>query len=110
MSEQTSTIFLYEFFTTLTSSDIVFDTLQISYIPPRELIVDLYQILMRAKTLVLNGRESLLSFPVRNEPFFNGEPISSFIVREIRLKGVGLNLNTTNLYKNIERVTITETK
>jgi hypothetical protein len=42
MSEQAATIFLYEFFTMLTSSDIVFDTLQISNIPQRELIIDLY--------------------------------------------------------------------
>ena len=42
MSEQAATIFLYEFFTMLTSSDIVFDTLQISNIPQCELIIDLY--------------------------------------------------------------------
>jgi hypothetical protein len=42
MSEQAATIFLYEFFTMLTSSDIVFDTLQISNMPQRELIIDLY--------------------------------------------------------------------
>jgi hypothetical protein len=42
LCQDMATIFLYEFFTMLTSSDIVFDTLQISNIPQRELIIDLY--------------------------------------------------------------------
>ena len=63
MSEQAATIFLYEFFTMLGSSDITFDTLQISNIPQRELIIDLYQVFMRTRTLALNGRDAVLSFP-----------------------------------------------
>lgn len=73
MSEQAATIFLYEFFTMLTSSDIVFDTLQISNMPQRELIIDLYQLFMRSKTIVLNGRDSQLSFPQIKEAFYKGE-------------------------------------
>lgn len=63
MSEQAATIFLYEFFTYLSSTEIFFDTLSITNIPQRDLIVDLYQVFMRTKTLALNGRDSVLSFP-----------------------------------------------
>lgn len=110
MSEHAATIFLYEFFTMLSSSDIIFDTLQITNVPQRELIVDLYQVFMRVKTLALNGRDSVLSFPRVQEAYFKGELITGFLAKEIRLKGVGLNLHTQNLFRNIEKVTIIETR
>ena len=101
---------MYEFCTMLSATDIIFDTLQISNIPQRDLFVDLYQIFMRTKTLVLNGRDSLVSFPPKSEAFFKGDLICSFITKEIRLKGVSLNFGTENLFKNIEKVSIIETR
>lgn len=42
--------------------------------------------------------------------YHKGELVTSFATKEIRLKGVGLNLCTQNLFRNIERVTIIETR
>ena len=65
---------------------------------------------MRVKTIILNGRDSQLSFPSMKEAHFKGEKICSLLIKEIRLKGVSLNFCTENLFKNVEKVTITETR
>lgn len=44
------------------------------------------------------------------EAYFKSEAICSLLTKEIRLKGVSLNFCTENLFKNIEKVTIVETR